>query len=117
MNFIFLSVFLLTLIIFSLNYDVYGEEKVIIVLPGSGDPACVDDDSCLSPSTIYLEIGDTIRLEREIKFLTSFTGGKPEQAGTLPKQGYVGPYGESGVFYFFDITHCKCILRVFFAHF
>ena len=83
----------------------YGEERIIIILPTAGNPECVDTDTCLSPSTIYIEIGDTIKLEKETTFAHSFTGGKPEGAGTLPEQGYGGPYNESGVYYFYDQVH------------
>jgi hypothetical protein len=82
----------------------FAENKIVIILPSAGDPECVNNDTCISPNPIYLEIGDTISFEKQTNVMMNFIGGTPEQ-GPDKDSPFGGQYNESGVFYYFDTLH------------
>lgn len=81
----------------------YAEERIVIILPKSGDPTCKNNDTCLSPSTIYINTGDFITLEDKSSESNHFVMGSP-QSGPIKDQSF-GKFNESGVYYFYDQVH------------
>lgn len=80
-----------------------SKNHIIIVLPNAGSSECADNDTCLSPSTIYINIGDTVSFDNQAinQNHWGFVLGKPEQFGTfdlLPLGP--SPFEESGVFHY-----------------
>ena len=103
-----LNWFLISLLVvigfFSINVIVtsFAEERIVIILPNAGDPICKNDDTCLSPSTIYINPGDNIVLEDHSVGAKYFVMGSPQSG---PKDQFFGKFDESGVYYFYDMTH------------
>ena len=94
----------------------FAEERIIILLPTMGDPECKNNDTCLSPSTIYINIGDTVDLENHasVGFFT-FPLGRLTEQGIIPNSEQASAphlypsspvkFEKEGIYYFYDSVH------------
>ena len=99
MNNIILISLLAILGIFSISFvqTSFAEEKIIIVLPTISDPECAKNDTCFSPSTLYMNVGDTFTIESHANAFGQITFGKPE-TGPEP---YLSGHLEKGIHYYY----------------
>jgi hypothetical protein len=120
-KFIFISIIVIVVMVGVMTPNAFAENKIVIILPFAGDPECANNDTCISPSTIYLEIGDTFSFEKQNNVNMSFASGRPDWTpeqhpdnpinfrygdGWCPRgQLCSGQFNEPGIFYYFDMVH------------
>ena len=92
---------------------IFAEEYTVVISARATSPDCIDNDTCIIPRILYIDVGDTVHFDaHRDNGVMIFCYGTSEtgciQAGDLPIQlGSIGSrtYSEKGIFDYWDRVH------------